>query len=77
MVPELCYLLYLTPPGSPLYSKTMVPTYDPENGTPASATSLWFGDNPLTSSQPNLPPEELAKMYQQLSMVDKAIINAG
>ncbi|XP_064846556.1 fermitin family homolog 1-like [Oncorhynchus masou masou] len=63
--------------GSPLYSKTMVPTYDPENGTPASATSLWFGDNPLTSSQPNLPPVELAKMYQQLSMVDKAIINAG
>uniref|UniRef100_A0A4W5JF52 FERM domain containing kindlin 1 n=1 Tax=Hucho hucho TaxID=62062 RepID=A0A4W5JF52_9TELE len=63
--------------GSPLYSKTMVPTYDPENGTPASATSLWFGDNPLTSSQPNLPPAELAKMYQQLSMVDKAIINAG
>uniref|UniRef100_A0A8C7MXQ6 FERM domain containing kindlin 1 n=1 Tax=Oncorhynchus kisutch TaxID=8019 RepID=A0A8C7MXQ6_ONCKI len=58
--------------GSPLYSKTMVPTYDPENGTPASATSLWFGDNPLTSSQPNLPPVELAKMYQQLSMVDKA-----
>uniref|UniRef100_A0A673X420 FERM domain containing kindlin 1 n=1 Tax=Salmo trutta TaxID=8032 RepID=A0A673X420_SALTR len=63
--------------SSPLYSKTMVPTYDPENGTPASATSLWFGDNPLTSSQPNLPPAELAKMYQQLSMVDKAIINAG
>ncbi|XP_029532225.2 fermitin family homolog 1-like isoform X1 [Oncorhynchus nerka] len=63
--------------GSPLYSKTMVPTYDPENGTPASATSLWFGENPLTSSQPNLPPVELAKMYQQLSMVDKAIINAG
>ncbi|XP_031656822.1 fermitin family homolog 1-like isoform X2 [Oncorhynchus kisutch] len=63
--------------GSPLYSKTMVPTYDPENGTPASATSLWFGDNPLTSSQPNLPPVELAKMYQQLSMVDKAIINAA
>ncbi|XP_036841311.1 fermitin family homolog 1 isoform X1 [Oncorhynchus mykiss] len=63
--------------GSPLYSKTMVPTYDPENGTPASATSLWFGDNPLTSSQPNLPPAELSKMYQQLSMVDKAIINAG
>ncbi|CAB1340026.1 unnamed protein product [Coregonus sp. 'balchen'] len=47
------------------------------SGGTASATSLWFGDNPLTSSQPNLPPVELAKMYQQLSMVDKAIINAG
>uniref|UniRef100_A0A8C7JEG0 FERM domain containing kindlin 1 n=1 Tax=Oncorhynchus kisutch TaxID=8019 RepID=A0A8C7JEG0_ONCKI len=73
MVPELCLLLHLTPSGSPLYSKTMVPTYDPENGTPASATSLWFGDNPLTSSQPNLPPVELAKMYQQLSMAADVI----
>ncbi|KAJ8275388.1 hypothetical protein COCON_G00100130 [Conger conger] len=42
--------------GSPgLYSKTMTPTYDPENGTPASATSMWFGDSPLTTSQPNMP----------------------
>ncbi|KAJ8009506.1 hypothetical protein DPEC_G00089590 [Dallia pectoralis] len=64
-------------PGTPLYSKTMVPIYNPENGTPATATSLWFGDNPLTSSQPNLPPAELAKMYQPLTMVDKAIINGG
>ncbi|XP_066532993.1 fermitin family homolog 1 [Hoplias malabaricus] len=64
-------------PGNSLYSKTMTATYDPENGTPASATSLWFGENPLTSSQPNLPPEELAKMYQPLSMEDKAAINAG
>ncbi|KAG5846356.1 hypothetical protein ANANG_G00114060 [Anguilla anguilla] len=64
--------------GSPgLYSKTMIPTYDPENGTPASATSLWFGDNPLTTSQPNLPPAELAKLYQPLSLTDKTAINAG
>uniref|UniRef100_A0A8C3A0X1 FERM domain containing kindlin 1 n=1 Tax=Cyclopterus lumpus TaxID=8103 RepID=A0A8C3A0X1_CYCLU len=52
-------------------------TYDPENGMPVSATSLWFGENPLADSQPNLPPAELAKMYQQLSPVDKAINNAG
>uniref|UniRef100_A0A8B9KK94 PH domain-containing protein n=1 Tax=Astyanax mexicanus TaxID=7994 RepID=A0A8B9KK94_ASTMX len=63
--------------GSSLYSKTMTATYDPENGTPASATSLWFGENSLTSSQPNVPPEELAKMYQPLSMEDKSVINAG
>ncbi|TNN35917.1 Fermitin family 1 [Liparis tanakae] len=44
---------------------------------PVSATSLWFGDNPLAESQPNLPPGELAKMYQPLSPVDKAINNAG
>ncbi|KAM4632890.1 fermitin family homolog 1 isoform 1-T2 [Polymixia lowei] len=64
-------------PGSPMYSKTMTATYDPENGMPVSATSLWFGDNPLTASQPNLPPAELAKMYQPLSLVDKTVINAG
>ncbi|XP_010880492.1 fermitin family homolog 1 [Esox lucius] len=64
-------------PGTPMYSKTMVPTYNPENGAPATATSMWFGDNLLTSSQPNLPPAELAKMYQPLSLVDKAIINGG
>uniref|UniRef100_A0AAR2LRD3 PH domain-containing protein n=1 Tax=Pygocentrus nattereri TaxID=42514 RepID=A0AAR2LRD3_PYGNA len=63
--------------GNSLYSKTMTATYDPENGTPASATSLWFGDNPLTASQPNIPAEELAKMYLPLSMEDKAVINAG
>uniref|UniRef100_A0A7N8X258 FERM domain containing kindlin 1 n=1 Tax=Mastacembelus armatus TaxID=205130 RepID=A0A7N8X258_9TELE len=61
----------------PMYSKTMTATYDPENGMPASATSLWFGENPLADSQPNLPPAELAKMYQPLSLVDKAIKNAG
>uniref|UniRef100_A0A8C2ZYW1 FERM domain containing kindlin 1 n=1 Tax=Cyclopterus lumpus TaxID=8103 RepID=A0A8C2ZYW1_CYCLU len=61
----------------PMYSKTMTATYDPENGMPVSATSLWFGENPLADSQPNLPPAELAKMYQQLSPVDKAINNAG
>uniref|UniRef100_W5NI54 FERM domain containing kindlin 1 n=2 Tax=Lepisosteus oculatus TaxID=7918 RepID=W5NI54_LEPOC len=60
-----------------LYSKTMIPTYDPENGTPASATSLWFGDNPLTVSQPNLQHDELIKMYQPLQLVDKAIMNSG
>ncbi|XP_067239330.1 fermitin family homolog 1 isoform X2 [Chanodichthys erythropterus] len=60
-----------------LYSKTMTPTYDPESGSPASSTSLWFGDSPLTASQPNLPPEELAKLYKPLTMEDKAAINAG
>ncbi|XP_066561862.1 fermitin family homolog 1 [Amia ocellicauda] len=60
-----------------LYSKTMIPTYDPENGTPATATSLWFGDNPLTVSQPNLPAEELAKLYQPLQLTDKAVLNLG
>uniref|UniRef100_A0A8C4NWV6 FERM domain containing kindlin 1 n=1 Tax=Dicentrarchus labrax TaxID=13489 RepID=A0A8C4NWV6_DICLA len=52
-------------------------TYDPENGMPVSATCLWFGENPLADSQPNLPPAELAKMFQPLSLVDKAINNAG
>uniref|UniRef100_A0AAQ5XTK3 PH domain-containing protein n=1 Tax=Amphiprion ocellaris TaxID=80972 RepID=A0AAQ5XTK3_AMPOC len=47
------------------------------NGMPVSATSLWFGENPLAESQPNLPPAELAKMYQPLSLVDKAINSAG
>ncbi len=60
-----------------MYSKTMTATYDPENGMPVSATSLWFGENPLADSQPNLPPAELAKMYQPLSLVDKSINNAG
>ncbi|XP_056150336.1 fermitin family homolog 1 [Lampris incognitus] len=63
--------------GGPMYSKTMMATYDPENGMPVSATSLWFGDNSLTTSQPNLPPAELAKMYQSLSLVDKTVINSG
>uniref|UniRef100_A0A8C4I5V9 FERM domain containing kindlin 1 n=1 Tax=Dicentrarchus labrax TaxID=13489 RepID=A0A8C4I5V9_DICLA len=61
----------------PMYSKTMTATYDPENGMPVSATCLWFGENPLADSQPNLPPAELAKMFQPLSLVDKAINNAG
>nr|XP_020459246.1 fermitin family homolog 1 isoform X2 [Monopterus albus] len=61
----------------PMYSKTMTAIYDPENGMPVTATSLWFGENPLADSQPNLPPDELAKMYQPLSLVDKAINNAG
>uniref|UniRef100_A0A8C4I827 FERM domain containing kindlin 1 n=1 Tax=Dicentrarchus labrax TaxID=13489 RepID=A0A8C4I827_DICLA len=47
------------------------------NGMPVSATCLWFGENPLADSQPNLPPAELAKMFQPLSLVDKAINNAG
>uniref|UniRef100_A0A8C5I504 PH domain-containing protein n=1 Tax=Gouania willdenowi TaxID=441366 RepID=A0A8C5I504_GOUWI len=47
------------------------------NGMPMSATSLWFGENPLAESQPNLPPAELAKIYQPLSLVDKAINHAG
>uniref|UniRef100_A0A3Q4HS63 FERM domain containing kindlin 1 n=1 Tax=Neolamprologus brichardi TaxID=32507 RepID=A0A3Q4HS63_NEOBR len=62
---------------SPMYSKTMKATYDPENGMPMSATSVWFGENPLAESQTNLPPAELAKMYQPLSLVDKAVNNAG
>uniref|UniRef100_A0AAX7SYB7 PH domain-containing protein n=1 Tax=Astatotilapia calliptera TaxID=8154 RepID=A0AAX7SYB7_ASTCA len=61
----------------PMYSKTMKATYDPENGMPMSATSVWFGENPLAESQTNLPPAELAKMYQPLSLVDKAVNNAG
>ncbi|CAK6962660.1 fermitin family homolog 1 isoform X2 [Scomber scombrus] len=65
------------PGGSAMYSKTMTATYDPENGMPVSATSLWFGENPLAECLPNLPPAELAKIYQPLSLVDKAINNAG
>uniref|UniRef100_A0AAQ4R4L5 FERM domain containing kindlin 1 n=1 Tax=Gasterosteus aculeatus aculeatus TaxID=481459 RepID=A0AAQ4R4L5_GASAC len=61
----------------PMHSKTMTATYDPENGMPVSATSLWFGENPLAESQPNLPPAELAKMYRPLSPVDKAPYSAG
>ncbi|KAL4630529.1 hypothetical protein GN956_G15863 [Arapaima gigas] len=69
-------------PGSPagnagLYSKTMTPIYDPETGSQATATSLWFGQNDLTVSQPNLPPAELAKMYKPLTLVEKATINSG
>lgn len=55
----------------------MKATYDPENGMPMSATSVWFGENRLAESQTNLPPAELAKMYQPLSLVDKAVNNAG
>ncbi|MEQ2177270.1 hypothetical protein GOODEAATRI_001934 [Goodea atripinnis] len=61
----------------PIYNKTMTATYDPENGMPMSATSLWFGENPLAESQPNLPPTELGKMYHPLSLVDKATNIAG
>ncbi|XP_033859954.3 fermitin family homolog 1-like isoform X2 [Acipenser ruthenus] len=68
-----------------LYSKTMTPIYDPVNGTPVSSTIMWFSDSLLTEqncnilavSQPNCPPEKLAKLYQPLSLVDKATINAG
>ncbi|KAJ8355540.1 hypothetical protein SKAU_G00183340 [Synaphobranchus kaupii] len=64
--------------GSPgLFSKTMTPTYDPENGTPALRHQPVFGDNPLTTSQLNLPPAELAKLYQPLDITDKATLNAG
>ncbi|VTJ79354.1 Hypothetical predicted protein [Marmota monax] len=73
-------------PGSPgLYSKTMTPTYDPVNGTPASSTITWFTDSPLTEqncnilafSQPPPSPEALADMYQPRSLIDKAKLNAG
>ncbi|XP_024895706.1 fermitin family homolog 1 isoform X2 [Pteropus alecto] len=68
-----------------LYSKTMTPTYDPVNGTPASSTMTWFSDSPLTEqncnilafSQPPQSPEALADMYQSRSLVDKAKLNAG
>ncbi|XP_023654956.2 fermitin family homolog 1 isoform X1 [Paramormyrops kingsleyae] len=62
-------------PGN--YSKTMTPTYDPESGNPISKTSLWFGQNDLIVSQPNLPPAELAKMYKPLTTIEKATINSG
>lgn len=71
------YLIFLSHTKGPMYSKTMTATYDPENGMPVSATSLWFGENPLADCLPNLPPAELAKMYQPLSLIDKAINNAG
>ncbi|KAF7231308.1 fermitin family homolog 1 [Nothobranchius furzeri] len=61
----------------PMYSKTMTATYDPENGMPMSSTSLWFGENPLAECQPNVPSAELAKLYEPLSLVDKATNNAG
>ncbi|XP_008571048.1 PREDICTED: fermitin family homolog 1 [Galeopterus variegatus] len=73
-------------PVSPgLYSKTMTPTYDPINGTPASSTMTWFTDSPLTEqncsilafSQPCQSPEALAEMFQPRSLVDKAKLNAG
>ncbi|XP_004697897.1 fermitin family homolog 1 [Echinops telfairi] len=76
----------LGPPVSPgLYSKTMTPTYDPINGTPASSTMTWFSDSPLTEqncsilafSQPTQSPEAVADMYQPRSLVDKAKLNAG
>ncbi|XP_069788533.1 fermitin family homolog 1 isoform X2 [Narcine bancroftii] len=72
--------------GSPgLYSKTMTPIYDPINGTPVSSTITWFSDSPLAEpncnilavSQPNLTPEELAKMYRPQNQVGKAKLNAG
>uniref|UniRef100_I3MQD2 FERM domain containing kindlin 1 n=1 Tax=Ictidomys tridecemlineatus TaxID=43179 RepID=I3MQD2_ICTTR len=72
-------------PGSPgLYSKTMTPTYDPVNGTPASSTITWFTDSPLTEqncnilafSQPPPLPEALADMYQPRSLIDKAKLNS-
>ncbi|XP_069788534.1 fermitin family homolog 1 isoform X3 [Narcine bancroftii] len=73
----------LRSPG--LYSKTMTPIYDPINGTPVSSTITWFSDSPLAEpncnilavSQPNLTPEELAKMYRPQNQVGKAKLNAG
>ncbi|KAM5246045.1 fermitin family homolog 1 [Ctenodactylus gundi] len=78
-----------TTSGSPvspgLYSKTMTPTYDPVNGTPASSTMTWFSDSPLAEhnysilafGQPPQSAEVLADMYQPRSLVDKAKLNAG
>ncbi|XP_019797003.1 fermitin family homolog 1 isoform X2 [Tursiops truncatus] len=80
-VSDICRALIS--PG--LYSRTMTPTYDPINGTPASSTMTWFSDSPLTEqncsilafSQPPQSPEALADMYQPRSLVDKAKLNAG
>ncbi|XP_075900787.1 fermitin family homolog 1 [Nelusetta ayraudi] len=38
---------------------------------------LSMGPGSAAQCQPNLPPPELAKLYQPLSLVDKAINNAG
>lgn len=38
---------------------------------------LSVGPGSAAECQPNLPPAEMAKMYQPLSLVDKAINNAG
>lgn len=38
---------------------------------------LSMGPGSAAQCQPNLPPAELAKLYQPLSLVDKAINNAG
>ncbi|KAF6088000.1 fermitin family member 1 [Phyllostomus discolor] len=73
-------------PVSPgLYSKMMTPTYNPINGSPVSSTLTWFSDSSVTEqncgilalSQPSQSPEVLADMYQSLSLVDKAKLNAG
>uniref|UniRef100_A0A8C6KXA6 FERM domain containing kindlin 1 n=1 Tax=Nothobranchius furzeri TaxID=105023 RepID=A0A8C6KXA6_NOTFU len=72
-----CVSFSLLPKQGPMYSKTMTATYDPENGMPMSSTSLWFGENPLAECQPNVPSAELAKLYEPLSLVDKATNNAG
>ncbi|XP_036682832.1 fermitin family homolog 1 isoform X2 [Balaenoptera musculus] len=80
-VSDICRALIS--PG--LYSRTMTPTYDPINGTPASSTMTWFSDSPLTEqncsilafSQPPQSPEALADMYQPRSLVDKAKLNTG
>ncbi|XP_042836833.1 fermitin family homolog 1 isoform X2 [Panthera tigris] len=80
-VSDICKILIS--PG--LYSRTMTPTYDPINGTPASSTMTWFSDSPLTEqncsilafSQPPQSPEALADMYQPRSLVDKTKLNAG
>lgn len=77
------FLCFAVSPG--LYSKTMTPTYDPINGTPASSTMTWFSDSPLAEqncsilafSQPPQSPEALADMYQPRSLADKAKLNAG
>uniref|UniRef100_A0A4W6E0E8 FERM domain containing kindlin 1 n=1 Tax=Lates calcarifer TaxID=8187 RepID=A0A4W6E0E8_LATCA len=80
-------LSLLKPPDDPSKKKKKKDKNSPQddiwdidllkNGMPVSATSLWFGENPLAESQPNLPPAELAKLYQPLSLVDKAVNNAG
>lgn len=73
-------------PVSPgLYSKTMMPMYDPINGSLASSSMTWFSDSPLTEqncsilacSQPPPSPDVLADMFQPRSLMDKAKLNAG
>uniref|UniRef100_UPI00358FA0E7 fermitin family homolog 2-like n=1 Tax=Myxine glutinosa TaxID=7769 RepID=UPI00358FA0E7 len=67
-----------------LYSKTVVPAYDPKDGSPLSATKVWFGDvmqdngfTTLAISKSDTSPETLARLYRPLTSLDKARLNRG